>query len=1093
MTYPTSPATRHAALFRAGVLLAALVAVLAGCQLWRGNPTGPAKMWPDGASPSVSGKPPVAYARPGQTLPLKPTRQIAFDTSEGTELSIDVAPDGSKLVFDMLGDIYELPIAGGEAKRLAGGMALDTQPVYSPDGRTILFLSDRSGAENLWLMDADGRNPRQISPYDDDPVWVSPEWAPDGQSILVSRFWADRNAYELWTFDPAVGDTGRVLRSSKGPDGLEISSLGARFSPDGASAYLASLSAVSPNFDELSPWEIVRLDLASGAEEVAAPSQTDEGIAVPKLRPAVSPDGRWLVYAERRGGKTALMAEDLESGVTRPVGGTDPDSVLAAMTHDAVPRYDFTPDSRAIIMNRGGRIDRILLETGEEKPVPFTVHVQQELGPLVRHPAHFEEGPVRARLLMAPDVSPDGGRIAFSALGDIYIAAASGGEPRRLRMDGVKTYQPAWSPDGAGLAYVSWTHDGGGQVWISPEGGGTHRQITDEPAFYTHPVFTPEGSALIVVRSSAQARRETYMEYGQLRDAELVLLPLDGSPSRVLASGRIGGTPHFSADTGEVLFNTAEGVEAVRLDGSSRHIVTQAVGPNWYFAEGSAAADDLRVSPDGKWALAQIAHQLHLFALEGGEGATFDLSAPTAPHVQLTDVGVDYFGWSDNGASVFWTVGATLHQLALGDVVFAGARGGQPASEVPFVVEVPRDEPQGPVLLTGARVLTMADRADAGTWLDADILLDGPRIAAIGPRGTLASPDGAAALDVSGTFIIPGLIDAHNHVADIRREVLDTSAWGLRTSLAFGITTLFDPSSLTIDMLTYQDMVEAGEVRGSRLYTTGPAIFDYNDFRSPEQVRAVLTRYRDAYRLSNIKMYRSGNRRVRQWIAQAADALGLTPTTEGALSYKLGITQILDGYSGLEHALPPPVLHKDVTRFFARSGTSTVLTLMITHGGLPGDKVFIDRSKPYDDAKYARFAPDFFRANRFVGSLVHPFCQYHYPLSAASAAEMFRDGGLAGVGAHGDVPGLGTHWELQAYVEGGWMPAEALWAGTMGSATAIGREAELGSLEAGKLADLVILDADPLADIRNTLAIRYVVKNGRIYEDEDLKEVATGR
>ena len=152
-----------------------------------------------------------------------------------------------------------------------------------------------------------------------------------------------------------------------------------------------------------------------------------------------------------------------------------------------------------------------------------------------------------------------------------------------------------------------------------------------------------------------------------------------------------------------------------------------------------------------------------------------------------------------------------------------------------------------------------------------------------------------------------------------------------------------------------------------------------------------------------------------------------------------------------------------------------------------------DRSKPFENAKYASFAPDWYRTSRFTNSAVHPFCQYHYPLSASGAAEMFREGGLVGIGAHGDTPGLGTHWELQAHVEGGWTTAEALWAATLGSAAVIGRDAQLGSLETGKLADLVVLDADPLADIHNTLAIRYVVKNGRIYEDEGLKEVAASR
>ncbi|MBK8200153.1 MAG: PD40 domain-containing protein [Acidobacteria bacterium] len=1092
MNWKTGSNGRHAATFRAGLLVLTIALVLAACRSWI-HDDAPPPAWPEGTSEGISGRPSTPYAAPGQTLPFEGSRTVSFDTTEGTELSIDVAPDGSRIVFDLLGDIYALPINGGDARRLTSGIALDTQPVFSPDGHSILFLSDRSGAENLWLMDADGSHPRQISPYNDDPTFVSPEWSPDGRSILVSRYWPGRNVYELWQFEPVQGSVGNVVEIVDNQAESGTSVLGARFSPDGTFAVAATLREDTASFDSISAWGIDRIDLTTGAATTLVPSQTEEGLGVPKVRPAISPDGTRLVFAERRGGVTVLRSRDLRSGETTTLGATDPDSVLAALTHDAIPRYDFLPDSSAIVINRGGGIERVSLATGDAQKIPFTARVEQKLGALARHGAAFEDGPVKARLIMAPDLSPDNSMIAFSAIGQIYTAGISEGAPRLLRTDGLKGYQPDWSPDGKSLAYVSWSSEQGGAVWVSQSDGNAHVRVADGDFFYSHPSFTPDGTSLVVVRSPAEARRTTYMEYGQLRDAELVVISLDGAPARVIASGRIGGKPHFGAGETDVLFNTDKGVEAVPFAGGDRRLVTQANGPNWYFADGPAAADDLRVSPDGKWALAQIAHQLHLYAPVASGGDPFDLSEPAGLHVQLTDGGADYFGWSDDGQSIFWTAGSRLYTLAMSDVVFSDRRGGQATSGRDVPVEVPRDQPAGLVLVAGGRVLTMSDRADPGAWQDLDLLLDGNRIAALAPRGALSVPAGTPTLDASGKFIVPGLIDAHYHVADIRREVLDTSAWGLRTGLAYGVTTLFDPSSLTIDMLTYQDFVEAGEVTGSRLFTTGPAIFDYNDFRSKEQVRAVLAHYRDDYRLSNIKQYRSGNRRVRQWIVETANELGMTVTTEGALSFKLDLTQILDGYGGVEHAMPPPFLHGDVTRLFAESGTSSVLTLMITHGGLPADKVFISKRHPLGDAKYARFAPQWYREGKFKSDPALPACQYHYPVSAESAARMFREGGLVGVGAHGDIPGFGTHWEMQAYVEGGWTPAETLWAATMGSATVIGRDHQLGSLEPGKLADLLILNSDPVEDIRATLDIFRVVKNGRIYDDDDLTELVRAR
>lgn len=1041
---------------------------------------------PIAVTAGTTGKRDTPLARPGQTLPMQPQREISFETDQGSQLSLDVSPDGKTIVFDMLGDLYALPVKGGRARQLTSGMALDTQPVWSPDGKRILFISDRSGAENLWTVKADGTEPRQISLHDDNPVFVSPEWAPDGQSILVSRFWADRNAYELWQFKPEPGDMGQVLRSTRGAE-TAINTIGARYAPDGKTIYLASLKEGTPSFNALSSWGIVRLDPVTGEETPVLPAARAGESVVPRFRPAVSPDGRHLVFGERREGISRLMVMDMPGGAIRMLGETDPDAILAALTNDAIARYDFTPDGQSILLNRGGRIDRIPLDGSAPKTIPFTAEVSQALGPLGRHPAEIEEGPVKARLIQSPELSPDGNTLAFTALGRLYTQAVPEGAPQLVLAPGEIGYHASWSPDGRQLAYVSWSRAEGGHVWITAPGAAP-RRLSQDAAFYSHPVFTPAGDAIIAVRSPAETRRRTYMEYGQWREAELVALPLDGAAPRVLMSGKIGGTPHFAANPDEVLLNTGNGVEAVSLKDGARRVITQADGPGWYFSEGSAHADDLRVSPDGAWALEQIGQQLHLYRI-GAPGETFDLAHPSGPYVQLTDIGADYFGWSEDGQDIYWTLGATFRRIALADVRFERGAAEKAAERVDITITAPRDVPRGRVLLTGAAIIPMTDRSAPDTLLEGhDILIEDGRIVSLTPSGTLSAGAGVKTVDVTGAFIMPGLIDAHYHVADIRRDVLDFDVWGLKTNLAFGITTVFDPSSLSIDMLTYQDLVEAGDVLGARLYTTGPAIFDFNDFRSKEEVRSVLRRYREYYRLSNLKQYRTGNRRVRQWVAEAANELGLSATTEGALSYRLGLTAILDGFSGVEHAVPPIGQQKDFTELFARSGTSSTLTLMITHGGLPADRVFIERDDAFNNPKYADFVPAWFREMRFQNAPAAPLCDYTYGAVGASALRMHRAGGVVGLGAHGDIPGLGTQWEMQAYVDSGWTPGEALWAATMGGAETIARDQALGSLEPGKFGDLLILNTNPLADIKNALDIRYVMKNGRLYDPANLTE-----
>ncbi len=1058
-----------------------------------------------------SGAKPTPLAAPGQRLPLKPMRKIRFDTNEATAPSLDLSPDGRTILFDMLGDIWLLDARGGQARAITRGMAYDSQPVFSPDGKRILFLSDRSGSENLWVMNANGSSPRQISLYDDDPIWVSPAWSADGNAAYVTRFWPDRNAYETWAFRLDASDaTGAVLIPNwPGADrqGETLSSLGAMPSPDGRSLYYAAHSGAI-GFDHPAEWQIARRELATGKTEILVRAVGDTRLGPVQssvFNPVVSHDGRLLAYGERRTGKTWLHIRDLPSGDDRVLAELDHDELQSSHWSGIIPRFAFTPDDRGIVIGRTGHIQRIDIATGDAGTIPFQARVAMELGPLVRTRIEQERGPVRARIIQTPALSPNGAEVAFSALGHIYLMPLDGvGAPRRLDDgDDEPQFHPSWSPDGKSIAYITWSAKRGGAVWTKPIEGGPARRLTSRPAFFTHPVFTPDGKSIIVLRSSHRDRLNSYLEFGQFRDAELVVLDGAGAAEpRLIATGKMGGVPHFgpqsSPQSQHVYIDSPEGMRDIDYSGVPREaMLVQAIGPGWYFAQGPAPVDDMRISPDGKWVLAQIAQQLHLFAMPAKAGAVVNLSMPSVAHRRITDVGADFFGWAEGGKTVFWSVGSTLYRRALKEVapdagssVSAGAdtpqsiTGGVSATEIPVLA--PRDTPRGALLLRGGNAITMkGDEVIA----DADILIVDDHIGAIAPRGGFGVPEGTPVRELGGAYIIPGLIDVHDHIADIRRDVLDLHNWGPAASLAYGVTTTFDPSSLSIDMFAYQDLIDSGQMTGSRIVSTGPAIFSFNDFRSKDEIKAVLGRYRDHYRTRNLKMYRTGNRRVRQWFIEAAQELGMTPTTEGALSRKQDLTQIIDGYSGNEHSIPPMTLHEDVLKLFAQSGTSYALTLQITHGGAPAQDWFIAREAPHGDAKYARFSPPWFRDQKLWQREWRDPGEYMFAGVAASAARFQRMGGLLAVGAHGEVPGLGTHWEMEAYAMGGMKPMEVLKAATIDGAKAIGRDVEFGSIEPGKYADLVILDRNPLEDIRNSRSIREVMKNGRLYDGDTLSEL----
>ena len=1021
----------------------------------------------------------------GQTLPMEPGRQLRYETTSGTWMSLDVSPDGRTIVFDLLGELYTLPIAGGRAVRISSGLAFDAQPAFSPDGRRIAFISDRSGSENLWIANPDGSGSRQVTFGDDDTALTSPAWSADGKAVFVSRFRPDLNNYELWRY--GINGSAELVAPIK--NGAERQgTLGAAASRDGKWLYYARHNG-PPDFDDSSPWTIMRRDLATGTETpVIAGSGARGAEKEAFFRPLPSPDGKLLAYVTRRSAVTQLRVRELATGADRVVApAIDPDDLQASTWQDIAARYVFTPDGKAILLSHAGGFERIELDTGRVAGVPFSARIDLAVGASTRVRIREETGPVRVHLVQAPVVSPDGKRILLSAAGALYIQPVDGAPAVRLSTGGDPAFQPSWSPDGERIAFVTWSEAAGGSIWTMPASGGAAPvRASDIPAYYTYPVFTPDGREIVAIRSAAAARQQSNFDWGKVRSGDLIALPASGGAARVVTRGRLGGRPHFTDEAGKVFVILADGLNGIDLATGTQSRVAQVKGPGYYFIEGSVPVDDMRMSPDGKWLIVQSVQQLYLLPRPPADAPEIDLLKPGTAYRRLSDIGADFIEWGPGG-SIDWSVGSHFHRLSLSDALPIAATATPKPSDVAISIELPRDRPSGSVLLRGGRVLTMAD----GDRIveDADILVTRDRIIAIGTRGSFPVPTGTAIRDVTGKTILPGFIDVHDHIGSIRRDVLATEEWGLRARLAYGVTTSFDPSTLSIDMIPYQDMIDAGLVLGPRLRSTGPALFSMNRFASLDAVRTVLRRYRDAYGLRNIKEYRTGSRRVRQWVAIAARELGLLPTTEGALSLKLDLSQIIDGYAGNEHALAADPLGDDVIDLLARMRTSYTTTLMVTNSGSPGADWFVASDDPAHDPRTLHFWPPSAIEQKLTERPWRTLDHYRFPHVAAGAAQIARAGGLVGMGAHGEIPGIGFHWEMEAHAMGGMKPMAVLHAATAGSAETIGRLDDLGTIEAGKLADLLILDRDPLVDIRNTRSLQQVMRGGRLYASETLDEL----
>jgi hypothetical protein len=406
--------------------------------------------------------------------------------------------------------------------------------------------------------------------------------------------------------------------------------------------------------------------------------------------------------------------------------------------------------------------------------------------------------------------------------------------------------------------------------------------------------------------------------------------------------------------------------------------------------------------------------------------------------------------------------------------------------EIPVTIEAPRYKPSGTIVLRGAKLITM--RGDE-VIPDGDIVVTDNRIAAIGKRGSVTIPSGAKTIDVRGATIMPGIVDVHAHWMEIRRGVLDLESWPFIANLAYGVTTGRDPQTGSNDTFAYQDLIDMGDMPGPRAFSTGPGIFSNTDFQSLDDALNVVTKYKKYYRTNTVKSYTVGNRKQREWIIEACKQNQIMPTTEGALDLKLDLTHAIDGFSGNEHALPIVPLYKDVVEVFGKTGISYTPTLLVAYGGPWAENYFYETTEVHHDPKLRRFLPHNVLDQK---SLRRPWFSKEeqvFPKLAASAAKISHDGGLVVVGGHGQIQGIQCHWEMWALQSGGFSNHEVLRAATIDGAKAIGYSQDLGSLETGKLADLIVLNKDPLQDIRNTNTIRYVMKGGQMFEGDTLNEV----
>lgn len=1040
-------------------------------------------------------------------LPLVPTRTLEGTFTEGSWISLDVSPDGETIVFDFLGDLYTMPFSGGAAEPLTHGMAFDGQPRFSPDGEDVVFVSDRSGGDAVWIISLDRTDTTRIT-RGENSAYQSPEWTPDGDYVVVTRQGPGQG--KLWMHHRRGGSGVQLIEEPE-----RTRTTGAAFGGDDRWIWHARRTGTweynSPGAD----YQLWVYDRETG--ESSERSDRYGGA----FRPTLSPDGRWLVYGSRHIADTGLRIRDLETGEERwlafPVQRDDQES---RASRDVYPGMSFTPDSRAVVAFWGGKIWRVPVDGSEPVEIPFSVTPDLPMGPEVDFDYPIEDTPTFvAKQIRDLAPSPDGERLAFTIMGDLYVMDGDGAEPRRVGDADAIAAMPAWSPDSERIVFVTYVEDEGGHLHtVRPDGSGLQR-ITDRRAFYTEPAWSPDGARIVALRGPERAYMEALTQGVPGGSVDLVWFPADGGEATRIVPVDGLSRPHFTQDPDRIFAHqSGTGLVSMRWDGTDLEEHVQVRGESRGEGEGPSA-DVIVMAPRGDQALAQIDNHLYVVTVPrgvGGEAPTISVANPdraSFPAMQLTDIGGQFPAWGSSGREVHWALGnawftADLDAaVAFADSVEAAREAEGTAAEEEeeaededeedeeryrpterrIRVEVPRDIPTGVLALTGARIITM----DGDEVIEeGDVVVRDNRIVAVGPSGSVEIPADAERMDMSGRTIVPGFVDTHAHLRasfDVHRA----QPWSYAANLAYGVTTARDPQTGSSDVLTYEDFMRAGTMLGPRIYSTGQGVFSSENISSLDDARDVLTRYADYFDTKTIKMYGAGNREVRQWIIQAARELELMPTTEGSLDLRLNLTMAQDGYSGTEHNLPGVPLHDDVVELVAQSNMATTPTILVTYGGPWAENYFYTTTDVLGDEKLRTFTPFeevYRKAARRAPGWFHE-SQYIFTEISDFLDAVVEAGGRAGVGSHGQLQGLGYHWELWLTGSSEEMTSlEALRIATIMGADAIGLDGDLGSLEPGKLADLVVLDANPLDDLRNTNTVRWVMKNGRLYDADTLDQ-----
>ena len=1018
-------------------------------------------------------------------------REVAINTNEGTWMDVAVSPDGRTLAFSMLGDIYTMPISGGTPRRIADGLAWEIQPRFSPDGSRIAFISDRGGGDNIWLMNADGSNKQQVT-KEDFRLLNQPSWSPDGRYIVAKKhFTTSRSAGtgEIWLYHVSGGGGVQLVKRASEAVQKELGE--PIYAPDGNAIYYTRNITPGATFEYAQDstqgiFNIERYDIDTGEVTTAVGGY---GGAV---RPTPSPDGKRMAFVRRDKDQSQLWVKDLSTGEERMIyGKLDLDLQETWAVYGVYPMMDWMPDGASMVVWAGGKLNRVAADGSGASEIPFSISDTRMVAEAPHPVIEVAPDSFTAKIPRFASVSPDGRTVVFESLGKLYTKpVGSSAAPQRLLRGGDDSLElwPAWSRDGNRIAFVRWTDEGLGRIVTVDSRGRGEQVVTRQQGHYAVPQFSPDGRTIVF-----EKRGGGYLTSPDFSEnVGVYSVAADGGTPRLIARDTV--SPQFGAD-GDRLFMLARSggklqLLSADLDGEARRV----------HAEGELASD-FKVSPRGDYVAFQQNYEVFAMPLlPGGQTVTVGEKASSLPVTKVSKGGADYIGWADNGSTLHWSMGPTLYRASTSALTPTAPGDAAPSFTPPdtgtsLARTVRADKASKTVAITGARIHTMAGDG-AGTIENGVIVIEGDRIAAIGPATSVEVPSGATMIDAGGRTIIPGLVDAHAHGPQGTGDLIPQQNWYQVQQLALGTTTMHDPSSRASMIFAAAERQQAGKSLAPRTFSTGEIIYGakapglYARIDSYEDALAHVRRIKAQGGIS-VKNYNQPRREQRQQVVAAARAENMLVVAEGGSLFGMDINLIADGNSTVEHNIPVDVMYEDVLQMFGGSDTNYTPTLTVTYGGLAGDPYWRQATDVFDNPLLVHTPPKMLLAQT-GRRITAPEWAFVDDNAAREAKKLAERGVKVSIGAHGQQAGIAAHWELWSFVRGGMSTIQALRAGTIEPAKSLGMERDIGSLEVGKLADLVILTADPAQDIRNSDDVAQVMLGGRLYDARTMNETLTG-